>query len=119
MQRLQHLAHQDSRDFGMRMLPVAEPVDSIALRVDAVLYRAFRKIPSSKLGPCLQTQPTEDLGPSHGTMVQALLIWLLWVALLVLRHTFQPSKHRVPGKAARRRCSHEPHRLLRGRMTDL
>jgi hypothetical protein len=37
-----------------------------------------RSVPTGEL--------TEDLATSHGTMVMAMLIWLLWVAMLVLRH---------------------------------
>ena len=33
-------------------------------------------------------EPTQDLATAHGTMALAVLIWLLWVAFLVLRHKY-------------------------------
>jgi hypothetical protein len=32
------------------------------------------------------SEPIEDFASSHGTMFLAMLIWLLWVGLLVLRY---------------------------------
>jgi hypothetical protein len=49
---------------------------------------AFRNVPMFETESVSANEPTEDLVTAHGTMVLAVLIWLLWVTFLVLGHTY-------------------------------